>query len=63
MCKDILEITKILLIQRAYLVKMLRAIALMLSFMISEFKRREVKKYCSSPNVQDTVKDDSTGYF
>ncbi|XP_071727558.1 uncharacterized protein [Rutidosis leptorrhynchoides] len=27
---------------------------------IREFKRREVNKYCSSPNVQDTVKDDPT---
>ncbi|CAI9282386.1 unnamed protein product [Lactuca saligna] len=39
---------------------MLSAIALMLTFMISEFKKREVKKYCSPPSYPDTSKDDST---
>lgn len=42
---------------------MLSAIALMLTFMISEFKKREVKKYCSPPSYPDTSKDDSTGLF
>nr|KAJ0205065.1 hypothetical protein LSAT_V11C500258680 [Lactuca sativa] len=44
-------------------VTMLSAIAFMLTFMISEFKKREVKKYCSPPSYPDTSKDDSTDLF
>ncbi|KAI3691879.1 hypothetical protein L6452_31681 [Arctium lappa] len=40
--------------------KIIKAIALTLCFMISEFKRREVNKYRSSPNCPDTTKADST---